>query len=116
MREGGTQGEILPECAGIGILDIDAIYLRADNGSKCGNRFSFAIDVQGGKMLIQLKTLSYKAALLSMVLGLLGFSIALAASGDLDTTFSGDGLLTTNFGPSNPGRQDYIEALAIQSN
>ena len=66
-------------------------------------------------MLIQLKTLSYKVVLLSMVVGLLGFTIALAASGDLDTTFSGDGRVITNFGPS-PGRVDELSGIAIQPN
>ena len=33
-------------------------------------------------MSIHLKTVSYKATLLSMALGLFGFTIALAASGD----------------------------------
>jgi len=67
-------------------------------------------------MSIRLKTVLYKAVLLSMVLGLLGFTIALAAPGDLDTTFSGDGLVTSYVVPSNPGRGDVVEGIAIQSN
>jgi uncharacterized delta-60 repeat protein len=49
-----------------------------------------------------------------MVFGLLGVTIAFAASGDLDTTFSGDGLAITNFGSS--GREDRIQDIALQSN
>src|SRR5688572_10657971 len=67
-------------------------------------------------MLIQLKKLSYKVVLLSMVVGLLGSTIALAASGDLDTTFDGDGLVTSYVSPSNPGRRDRPEGIAIQPN
>ena len=65
-------------------------------------------------MLIHLKTVLYKAALLSMMLGLLGFTIALAASGDLDITFSGDGLVTTNFG-SAPGRAEIVRGITVQA-
>src|SRR5688572_26623878 len=61
-----------------------------------------------------LKPIFYKAVLISMVLGLLGATVSLAASGDLDTTFSGDGRVTTNFGPS-PGRTDELSGIAIQS-
>jgi|SRR5688572_4019963 len=66
-------------------------------------------------MLIQLKPLSYKVVLLSMVVGLLGSTIALAASGDLDTTFDGDGLVTSFAVPTNPGRNDVAHAIAIQA-
>jgi len=61
-----------------------------------------------------LKTVFYKVVLISMVVGKLGFTIALAASGDLDGTFGGDGLVTTNLVPSNPGRADYAYDLAPQ--
>src|SRR5688572_17010421 len=91
------------------------MQFRVENRNQCGNRFLFAIDVQGGRMSIHLKTVLYKAPLLSMALGLLGFTIALAASGDLDTTFSGDGLVTTNFGLA-PGRSDVARSIAVQSN
>ena len=66
-------------------------------------------------MYKHLKPIFYKAVLLSMVLSLLAFTIALAASGDLDTSFSGDGRVTTNFGLA-PGRADYLSGIAIQSN
>ena len=61
-----------------------------------------------------LKTVLYKVVLISMLSGLLGFTIALAASGDLDTTFDGDGMVTTNLVPSNPGRADLAQDLALQ--
>src|SRR5688500_14353806 len=60
------------------------------------------------------KMVVYKAALLSMALSILGFTFAVPSGGDLDTTFSGDGRVTTKFGP-RPGRADSVEALAIQS-
>src|SRR5687767_8257547 len=63
-----------------------------------------------------LKPIFYKAALLSMALSLLAFTIALAASGDLDTTFDGDGRVTSYLVPSNPGRYDYVQGIAIQTN
>src|SRR5688572_13755652 len=66
-------------------------------------------------MLIQLKTLSYKVVLLSMVVGLLGSTIALAASGDLDTTFDNDGLVTSYAVPSDPSRADAGTDIAIQA-
>ena len=50
-----------------------------------------------------LKTVLYKVVLISMLSGLLGFTIALAASGDLDTTFSGDGKVTIDFGGYDQG-------------
>src|SRR5687768_16600132 len=61
-----------------------------------------------------LKSKLYKAGLLSMVLSLLAFTVALAASGDLDTTFDGDGLVTTSFGLSDPVRYDRVYGIAIQ--
>ena len=66
-------------------------------------------------MSIHLKTVLYKAALLSTVLALLGFTIVLAASGDLDTTFSGDGLVTSFMLPE-PDREDVVQGIAIQPN
>jgi uncharacterized delta-60 repeat protein len=61
------------------------------------------------------KRLTWKASLLTTILSLL-FTVALAASGDLDTTFSGDGLVTSYAVPSNPGRSDYGFDIAIQPN
>jgi uncharacterized delta-60 repeat protein len=46
---------------------------------------------------------------------LLAFTIALAASGDLDTTFSGDGKVTSFAVPSNPARSDVAWSVAIQA-
>jgi hypothetical protein len=40
-------------------------------------------------------------------------SSTLAAPGDLDTTFSGDGKVTTNFGS---GRFDVVNGIALQAN
>jgi uncharacterized delta-60 repeat protein len=48
--------------------------------------------------------------------GLFGFTIALAASGDLDTTFDGDGLVTSYAVPSDPARVDASRSVAIQAN
>lgn len=46
---------------------------------------------------------------------MLAFTVALAASGDLDTTFDGDGLVITNVVPANPGRSDVTPGIAIQT-
>jgi len=48
--------------------------------------------------LYSYKHAAWKTLLLVMALSLLSFTIALAASGDLDTTFSGDGKVRTNIG------------------
>src|SRR5262245_41933283 len=66
-------------------------------------------------MFTHLKRFTWKASLLATV-SLLAFSVALAASGDLDTTFSGDGKVTDFFIPTSPSRADQIWSLAIQSN
>jgi uncharacterized delta-60 repeat protein len=58
-----------------------------------------------------LKAGFYKSVLLSMIFSLLGVTIALAASGDLDPTFDGDGLVTTDL---SGGRADGLLAIAIQ--
>lgn len=62
-----------------------------------------------------LKSALYKSILLSMVVSLLGVTIALAASGDLDTTFSTDGRVTTDVNAVNPGRNDRPRGLALQT-
>ena len=62
-----------------------------------------------------LKLALYKSILLSMVFSLLGVPIALAASGDLDTTFSTDGRVTTDVNAVNPGRNDRPRGLALQT-
>jgi uncharacterized delta-60 repeat protein len=53
-----------------------------------------------------------RASLLTTVLSLLAFTIALAAPGDLDTTFSGDGKQITDFGSGDNGSHGGI---AIQT-
>jgi uncharacterized delta-60 repeat protein len=53
----------------------------------------------------------WKASLLAMLFSLLGFTIALAASGDLDTTFSGDGKQTTDFAG---GLSEQIIGMRLQ--
>lgn len=67
-----------------------------------------------GKCLTRfMKQTAWRSWLLAVVLSLLFFTIAFASSGDLDTTFSSDGLETTHFGP--PKFTEYANALAIQS-
>jgi len=59
------------------------------------------------------KHAAWRAWLVGMVLSLGLFNNALAAAGDLDTTFSGDGKVTTNF----PGSySDWAYAVTIQPN
>jgi uncharacterized delta-60 repeat protein len=53
----------------------------------------------------------YKSVLIALCLALLAFSVALAASGGLDTTFSGDGKITQDFGGSYHSGWD----IAVQS-
>lgn len=64
-------------------------------------------------MFTLFKRLTWKASLLATVLSLL-FTVALAASGDLDTTFSGDGKVASFAVPANPGRWDTAWGIAIQ--
>jgi len=59
-----------------------------------------------------IKHAAWKTLLLVMALSLLTFTIALAASGDLDTTFSRDGKVTTNVGGVLVN--DYGRGIAIQ--
>lgn len=63
-------------------------------------------------MFIFFKRLTWKASLLATVFSLL-FSVALAASGDLDTTFSGDGRVITDI---NAGSFDFAGGITVQSN
>jgi uncharacterized delta-60 repeat protein len=67
-------------------------------------------------MFTQFNRFMGKAGLLIILISLLVFNVALAASGDLDTTFDGDGLVTTNIVPSNPSRNDVLTGIAIQAN
>ena len=73
----------------------------------------FQGSIFGGNMFAQFKRLTWKAGLLAMVVSMLAFTIALAAPGDLDTTFSGDGKVTTDIGG---GREDSIREIALQAN
>jgi uncharacterized delta-60 repeat protein len=61
-------------------------------------------------MLNHVKAMFYKPMILSMVFSLLGVTLALAASGDLDTTFSGNGWARTDLVTSNGRLRD----IAIQ--
>jgi uncharacterized delta-60 repeat protein len=67
----------------------------------------------GGNMFAQFKRFAWKASLLAIVVSMLAFTIALAAPGDLDTTFSEDGKVTTDIGG---GREDSIREIALQAN
>jgi len=59
-----------------------------------------------------LKRIGWKTLLLALALSILTFTIALAAAGDLDPTFSGDGKVRTNIGGVLVN--DYGRAIAIQ--
>lgn len=63
--------------------------------------------------ILSSKKVALKALTLTMLLSLLVFTFVLAAAGDLDPTFSGNGKLTTNFGGT---LNDTARAMAIQSN
>jgi uncharacterized delta-60 repeat protein len=67
-------------------------------------------------MFAQFKRLTWKAGLLATALSLLAVTIALAASGDLDTTFDGDGWVITDVNAVNPGRAETAFGMAIQPN
>ena len=66
-------------------------------------------------MFLQIKRLTWKASLIATVVSTLAFTVALAASGDLDTTFDGDGRVTSFASPANPGRNDVVQGIAIQA-
>jgi hypothetical protein len=59
-------------------------------------------------MFTLFKRLTWKASLLATVLSLLAFTVAVAASGNLDTTFSGDGKVITDL---NAGSIDSVGGL-----
>lgn len=63
-------------------------------------------------MISQLKRVVWKAGLLAMLLTLLGSTAALAVSGGLDSTFSGDGKKKTSFAA---GWHERMYGLALQS-
>ena len=58
----------------------------------------------------QFKRLTWKASWLMTAISLLVFSIALAAPGDLDTTFDSDGLVTFD-----SGGYDWLADIAVQT-
>jgi uncharacterized delta-60 repeat protein len=60
-----------------------------------------------------LVVLIWKASLLATIVSLLAVTIALAAAGGLDPTFSGDGRVITDM---NAGSSDSVGGIAIQSN
>lgn len=64
-------------------------------------------------MFTRFKRLTWTASLLAAALSLLAFTVALAAPGDLDTTFSGDGRVVTDI---NAGSFDSVGGIAVQSN
>src|SRR5688572_8050656 len=63
-------------------------------------------------MFAQFKQLIGKASLLTLVVSMLAFTIALAAPGDLDTTFSGDGKVITDI---SGGMEDVVNEIALQA-
>jgi len=65
-------------------------------------------------MFTHFKRMAWKASLSTTLISLLVFTIALAASGDLDAAFDGDGLVTTDFGVGV--RSDVAYGIAIQAN
>src|SRR5512143_3980874 len=60
-----------------------------------------------------MKRILWKAGALATVLSLVGVTVALAASGDLDPLFSGDGKVTTDFASS---WSDDAREVALQAN
>ena len=58
----------------------------------------------------------FMSLFLALVLSFASLGSALAAPGDLDTTFDGDGKVTSFIVPSNPSRNDVLMGIAIQSN
>jgi uncharacterized delta-60 repeat protein len=64
-------------------------------------------------MFARFNRTTWKASLLAVIISMLAFTIALAASGDLDTTFDGDGMVTTEI---IAGQWNWIGGVALQSN
>jgi uncharacterized delta-60 repeat protein len=69
-----------------------------------------------GEMFAQIKRFILNAWLFTTLISLLTFTIALAAAGDLDTTFDNNGLVVNYVVPSNPGRDDRARGIAMQPN
>jgi uncharacterized delta-60 repeat protein len=73
--------------------------------------FQFRIVLtKGGNMVTQFKDSLWKASLLATTMSLLAFTIALAAPGDLDPTFSGDGRVIADI---SGGSFDSIGGISI---
>jgi uncharacterized delta-60 repeat protein len=62
-------------------------------------------------MFTSFKRLTWKASLLAFLTSLLAVTMVFALPGDLDTSFSGDGLVTTDFS----GKMDVANDIALQS-
>lgn len=65
-------------------------------------------------MFVQFRRLAWKASLLATLVGMLAFTVVLAAPGDLDTTFSGDGKVTSFALPTAPSRDDISWSVVVQ--
>ena len=59
--------------------------------------------------------LAWRVGFLTTVVSLLTFTVVLGGSGDLDSTFDNDGLVTTDAVPFSPDRWDGITSVAIQA-
>ena len=60
------------------------------------------------------KLILWRACLLGTLISLLAVTVALAASGDLDMKFDGDGMVITDVNAVNPGGRDIVQGIAIQ--
>ena len=67
-------------------------------------------------MFTRIRYLTWKAGLLANIISLLAVTIVQAAPGDLDSTFDGDGMVTSYASPSSPGRNDLAWGVALQTN
>jgi len=65
-------------------------------------------------MFKQFSRITKKAGMLTLTIGVLVFTVVFAASGDLDTTFNGNGLATNPMIPLEPDRLDIGQKVAIQ--
>jgi len=70
--------------------------------------------MKGETMFIKIKGIARKVSLLTTIISLLTVTIVLAASGDLDPTFDGDGLVTNHIVPSAPSRGDEANGVIVQ--
>lgn len=63
-------------------------------------------------MFTRFGPMAWKAVLVAVVISLLAFTIAYAASGGLDITFGGNGRVTTDL---NGGSNDWVGGIALQA-